>query len=87
MFIRKENKKIICEHLFNSGVMWARKNLFLPRHPECGVPNIEVVKLMKSFKSKEYVVEKFNWQIYYWRLTDDVCLISLKIFISQHIDY
>eukprot|EP01084_Bolivina_argentea_P185428 319756_1 len=71
MFIRKENKKVICEHLFNQGVIWAKKNLFLPRHPEIGVPNIEVIKLMKSFRSKEYVVENFNWQTYYWRLTDD----------------
>eukprot|EP00486_Rosalina_sp_Unknown_P006255 CAMPEP_0201578086 /NCGR_PEP_ID=MMETSP0190_2-20130828/24795_1 /ASSEMBLY_ACC=CAM_ASM_000263 /TAXON_ID=37353 /ORGANISM="Rosalina sp." /LENGTH=202 /DNA_ID=CAMNT_0048010877 /DNA_START=68 /DNA_END=677 /DNA_ORIENTATION=+ len=71
MFIRKENKKIICEHLFNQGVIWAKKNLFLPRHPEVGVPNIEVIKLMKSFRSKEYVVENFNWQTYYWRLTND----------------
>merc|ERR1712129_268238 len=63
--------KVICEHLFNQGVIWAKKNLFLPRHPEVGVPNIEVVKLMQSFVSKEYVVENFTWQTYYWRLTDE----------------
>ena len=62
---------MICEHLFNQGVIWAKKNLFLPRHPEVGVPNIEVIKLMRSFKSKEYVSENFTWQTYYWRLTDD----------------
>merc|ERR1712150_19688 len=66
-----ENKKGICEHLFNQGVIWAMKNLFLPKHPEVGVPNIQVIKLMRSFKSKEYVTENFNWQTYYWRLTDE----------------
>mmetsp|Transcript_11937 Transcript_11937/g.14946 ORF Transcript_11937/g.14946 Transcript_11937/m.14946 type:complete len:200 (-) Transcript_11937:304-903(-) len=70
MFIRKENKKVICEHLFNQGVCWAKKNLFIPRHPEIGVRNIEVIKLMRSFKSKEYVKENFTWQTYYWRLTE-----------------
>lgn len=87
MFIRKENKKIICEHLFNQGVIWAKKNLFLPRHPEVGVPNIEVIKLMKSFRSKEYVVENFNWQTYYWRLTNDVCFKYSFIKNIHHLKY
>ena len=54
------------------GVCWAKKNLFIPRHPEIGVRNIEVIKLMRSFKSKEYVKENFTWQTYYWRLTEAV---------------
>ena len=77
MFIRKENRKVICEALFTNGVMWAKKNLFLPRHPEIGVPNIQVIKLMRSFVSKEYVEVNFNWQTYYWRLTKEVCNILI----------
>ena len=72
MFIRKENRKLICHELFKHGVMWAKKNKFLPRHPEVGVPNLEVMMLMKSFVSKKYVVENFNWQTHYWRLTEEV---------------
>ena len=34
------------------------------------IPNIHVIKLMQSLKSREYVTETFNWQIYYWTLTD-----------------
>jgi len=30
-----------------------------------------VIKLMQSFKSKEYVRETFSWQYYYWYLTND----------------
>jgi len=60
---------VICEHLFTEGVMWAKKNKFLPRHPEIAVPNIEVMKLMQSFVSKEYVKEIFSWQTHYWILT------------------
>lgn len=50
--------------------MWAKKNLFLPRHPEINVPNLEIIKLMHSFLSMEYVKENFTWQTYYWRLTE-----------------
>jgi len=30
------------------------------------VPNLQVIKLMQSFKSKEYVKESFAWRHYYW---------------------
>jgi small subunit ribosomal protein S10e len=42
-----------------------------PQHPKLDVPNLEVIKLMQSFKSKEYVRETFSWQHYYWYLTND----------------
>ena len=42
-----------------------------PVHPEIeGVSNLEVIKLMQSFKSKEYVTERYAWRHYYWFLTD-----------------
>jgi len=34
------------------------------------VPNLHVIKLMISFKSKEFVKEVFAWRHYYWYLTD-----------------
>ena len=34
------------------------------------IPNIQVIKLMQSLKTRGYVKETFNWQIYYWTLTD-----------------
>jgi len=82
MYIRKENRKVICEHLFKEGVLWAKKNMFLPRHPEIPVPNLEVIKLMQSFKSKKYVEESFNWQIYYWKLTEDG-----KKFLQEYLNF
>ena len=35
------------------------------------MPNLQVIKLMQSFKSKEYVKENFAWMHYYWYLTND----------------
>jgi small subunit ribosomal protein S10e len=43
----------------------------LAKHPHVDASNLEVIKLMQSFKSKEYVRENFSWQHYYRYLTSD----------------
>jgi len=48
------------------GVLYAEKDFNLPKHPEIEVPNLQVIKLMQSFKSKELVTERFAWRHYYW---------------------
>ncbi|RWW32883.1 hypothetical protein GW17_00002414 [Ensete ventricosum] len=53
------------------GVLYAKKDYNLAKHPEIDVPNLQVIKLMQSFKSREYVRETFAWQHYYWYLTND----------------
>ena len=52
------------------GVLYAQKDYNLPKHPEVDVPNLQVIKLMQSFKSRELVVERFSWRHFYWYLTD-----------------
>eukprot|EP00005_Dracoamoeba_jomungandri_P000304 CAMPEP_0174257528 /NCGR_PEP_ID=MMETSP0439-20130205/6633_1 /TAXON_ID=0 /ORGANISM="Stereomyxa ramosa, Strain Chinc5" /LENGTH=183 /DNA_ID=CAMNT_0015340637 /DNA_START=131 /DNA_END=682 /DNA_ORIENTATION=+ len=42
----------------------------MTKHSDVDVPNLWVIKLMKSMKSKEFVKEQFSWQYYYWYLTD-----------------
>ncbi|KAF4361694.1 hypothetical protein CsatB_002787 [Cannabis sativa] len=71
MIITEKNRKEICKYLFQEGVCYAKKDYNLPKHPEIDVPNLQVIKLMQSFKSKEYVRETFAWQHYYWYLTND----------------
>ncbi|RWW26774.1 hypothetical protein GW17_00008824 [Ensete ventricosum] len=53
------------------GVLYAKKDYNLAKHPDIDVPNLQVIKLMQSFKSREYVRETFAWQHYYWYLTND----------------
>lgn len=53
------------------GVCYAKKDYNLAKHPEIDVPNLQVIKLMQSFKSKEYVRETFAWMHYYWYLTNE----------------
>ncbi|MQM14345.1 hypothetical protein Taro_047273, partial [Colocasia esculenta] len=71
MIIPKKNRYEICKYLFQEGVLYAKKDFNLPKHPEIDVPNLQVIKLMQSFKSREYVRETFGWMHYYWYLTND----------------
>lgn len=57
---------------FAEGVLYAKKDFNLAKHPLIeSVPNLQVIKLMQSFKSKEYVRETFAWMHYYWFLTNE----------------
>ncbi|KAK9075349.1 hypothetical protein SSX86_003672 [Deinandra increscens subsp. villosa] len=69
--IPEKNRKAISKYLFQEGVCFAKKDYNLAKHPEIDVPNLQVIKLMQSFKSKEYVKETFAWMHYYWYLTND----------------
>lgn len=65
---------LLCLNRFSccsEGVCYAKKDFNLAKHPEIDVPNLQVIKLMQSFKSKEYVRETFAWMHYYWFLTND----------------
>ncbi|KAG0476915.1 hypothetical protein HPP92_013756 [Vanilla planifolia] len=71
MIISKKNRHEICKYLFQEGVLYAKKDYNLAKHPEIDVPNLQVIKLMQSFKSREFVRETFAWMHYYWYLTND----------------
>ncbi|XP_048538221.1 uncharacterized protein LOC125517045 [Triticum urartu] len=71
MIISKKNRREICKYLFQEGVLYAKKDYNLAKHPHVYALNLKVIKLMQSFKSKEYVRETFSWQHYYWYLAND----------------
>ncbi|KAL3351382.1 hypothetical protein AABB24_019795, partial [Solanum stoloniferum] len=71
MIISEKNRREISKYLFQEGVCFAKKDYNLAKHPNIDVPNLQVIKLMQSFKSKEYVRETFAWMHYYWYLTND----------------
>ncbi|TYK16623.1 40S ribosomal protein S10-1-like [Cucumis melo var. makuwa] len=71
VIISEKNRREISKYLFQEGVCYAKKDYNLAKHPEIDVPNLQVIKLMQSFKSKEYVRETFAWMHYYWYLTND----------------
>ncbi|XP_062054012.1 small ribosomal subunit protein eS10-like [Lepus europaeus] len=74
MLMPKENRIAIYELLFKEGVMVAKKDVYMPKHPELvdkNVPNLQVMKAMQSLKSRGYVKEQFPWRHFYWYLTNE----------------
>merc|ERR1712072_892019 len=71
MLMPKANRVAIYEHLFKEGVMVAKKDFHLAKHPEVAVPNLQVIKALTSLKSRGLVTEQFAWRHYYWYLTNE----------------
>eukprot|EP00324_Dicrateria_rotunda_P004921 CAMPEP_0206159664 /NCGR_PEP_ID=MMETSP1474-20131121/6052_1 /ASSEMBLY_ACC=CAM_ASM_001110 /TAXON_ID=97495 /ORGANISM="Imantonia sp., Strain RCC918" /LENGTH=147 /DNA_ID=CAMNT_0053560527 /DNA_START=38 /DNA_END=481 /DNA_ORIENTATION=- len=71
MLISKEHRVAILTHLFKEGVIVAKKDFNLPKHPEVEeASNLEVIKLMTSLVSRDLVSERFSWKHFYWFLND-----------------
>ena len=69
-FIQKKNRIAVYSYLFKEGVLVAKKDGWAAQHSDAiPIPNLEVMCLLKSFKSKGFVKETFNWGYYYWYLT------------------
>ncbi|KAG7236146.1 hypothetical protein INR49_001327 [Caranx melampygus] len=74
MLMPKKNRIAIYEPLFKEGVMVAKKDVHLAKHPELAdknVPNLHVMKAMQSLKSCGHVKEQFAWHHFYWYLTNE----------------
>jgi uncharacterized membrane protein len=78
MLIPKKNRVEVYKYLFQEGVLYAKKDFNAPKHPEIDVPNLQVIKLMQSFKSKEYVKESFAWRHYYWSVFLFLFLLAIS---------
>lgn len=73
MLVPKKNRLAVYSYLFKEGVIVIKKDPFAPKHMYLELPNIQAMKLLQSLKSRAYVKEQFNWQYYYYTLTDEVC--------------
>ena len=72
MIITKEHRNLVYAYLFREGVMVAKKDFFAKEHHIIHeVHNRELLQLMKSLKSRQYVTETFNWGWFYWTLTNE----------------
>lgn len=71
MLMPKKNRVAIYSQLFKDGVAVVKKDPMMKKHGEIDVPNLHVMNVMKSLKSREYVRETFSWQYYYYYLTDE----------------
>eukprot|EP01121_Diplochlamys_sp_Union-15-3_P006400 TRINITY_DN168_c0_g1_i1.p1 TRINITY_DN168_c0_g1~~TRINITY_DN168_c0_g1_i1.p1 ORF type:complete len:177 (+),score=27.10 TRINITY_DN168_c0_g1_i1:70-600(+) len=71
MLMPKKARIAIYSYLFKEGVCVAENNTHIPKHPNIEVPNLYVIKLMRSLKSRGYVTQNFCWNHYYWYLTNE----------------
>ncbi|GBG29961.1 40S ribosomal protein S10 [Hondaea fermentalgiana] len=71
MLVSKKDRLAVYSHLFKEGVVVAQKDFVKPKHESIDVSNLIVIKMMTSLKSRGYVRETFNWQWYYWYLTEE----------------
>ena len=68
----KSHRIAILTYLFKEGVVVAKKEWNLPKHPDIEeATNLEVIKLMTSLTSKDLVSCRFSWKHYYWFLNDE----------------
>ena len=54
----KKNRVSIYEYLFKEGVLVAKKDFTLPKHPEIDVPNLHVIKALTVGNLNEPYHEK-----------------------------
>ncbi|XP_052837016.1 40S ribosomal protein S10a [Drosophila gunungcola] len=72
MFIPKANRVAIYEYLFKEGVLVAKKDTRVLKHPDLSsIPNLQVIKTMQSLHSRGLVKEQFAWRHFYWCLTNE----------------
>lgn len=71
VLVSRKNRKLILEYLFKEGVLCVQKDGMKPQHDHIPVPNLHVMMVMKSLASRDLVRVKFNWQWFYYLLTDD----------------
>jgi len=70
MLIPKKNRVTILSYLLKEGVLVAKKDK-INKHQVLEVPNLHVIKLLQSLKSKGYVHEIFSWQHHFYSLTNE----------------
>ena len=73
MLIPKKNRNAMYQYLFREGVMVAKNDFGLAKHPELEVevPNLQVIKMLQSLCSRGYVTKQFSWNYYYYYLTNE----------------
>lgn len=71
VLISKQHRRAVYEYLIGEGVIVVKKDAYLPKHQHItSVPNIVVMMIVKSLKSRRYLNGVFNWQWSYYFLND-----------------
>ena len=81
VLVSRENKRRVFEYLLREGVIVVKKDSYLPFHQQLTeVPNLQVMMMVKSLKSKGYLQDVYNWQwCYYFITTKGVNFLVKKL--------
>ena len=71
VLISKDERHQVYSYLLREGTLVVKKDANLERHQDIPVGNLKVMMMCKSLKSKGLLVEKFNWQWYYFNLSEE----------------
>ncbi|KAI3869574.1 hypothetical protein MKX03_019454, partial [Papaver bracteatum] len=50
MIMSEKNRREISKYLFQEGVLYAKKDFNLAKHPDIDVPNLQVIKLTRNYE-------------------------------------
>ena len=79
VLVSKDNKRTIYTYLLREGVVVVKKDAYLPVHQQItSVPNLHVMMITKSLKSKGYLNEIYNWGWRYYFLNNDGVTFLIK---------
>ena len=71
VLVSREERRAIFEYLLREGVCVVKKDAYLPAHQQMStVPNLHVMMIVKSLKSRSYLNEVYNWGWSYYFLTN-----------------
>eukprot|EP01017_Pseudomicrothorax_dubius_P022782 TRINITY_DN245_c0_g1_i1.p1 TRINITY_DN245_c0_g1~~TRINITY_DN245_c0_g1_i1.p1 ORF type:complete len:198 (-),score=66.90 TRINITY_DN245_c0_g1_i1:176-769(-) len=86
VLIPKSHKILVYEYLLKEGVICVKKDFGLPKHPDIAVPNIHVLMMLKTLKSKGLVELVFNWRhYYYFLLKEGVTFVRQQLGIAEEV--
>mmetsp|Transcript_40413 Transcript_40413/g.72604 ORF Transcript_40413/g.72604 Transcript_40413/m.72604 type:complete len:124 (+) Transcript_40413:111-482(+) len=72
VLIPKKTRRAILEHLFKEGVMVVKKDYQACKHNELeDIPNIQVMMVLRSLASRNYLSEIYSWRWHYYTLTNE----------------
>jgi small subunit ribosomal protein S10e len=70
VLVSKEQKRTIFKYLLREGVIVVKKDAYLPFHQHVTtVPNLHVMMIVKSLKSRGCLNQAYNWGWSYYFLT------------------
>merc|ERR1711998_34649 len=79
VLVSRDNKRTTFTYLLREGVIVVKKDAYLPVHQQVNnVPNLHVMMITKSLKSRGYLNEVYNWGWRYYFLTNDGVQFLIK---------